>query len=309
MSIKLILVKIFIALILIFNAGAAENKILFKIENEIITTIDINNEYKYLLSLNPKIINLEDNKIFEISKNSIIREMIKRIEILKNIKEIKVDEKILETVIRKRYQQLGFDNVEDFIAKISIQGITMKNIEDKITIEILWNQLIYTKFASKIKINKKNLKDSLLDKSKIRQKSYLIYEIIFGVKSGSNLENEYEKIKKSISDIGFQNTATLYSVSDSAKIGGKIGWIKENSLNSEIKNKINKIDIGNFSKPIVIPGGFLILKIKDQKIIEKKINLTKELQDLIKIKQNEQLNQFSNIYFNKIKKNIQINEL
>ena len=74
-------------------------------------------------------------------------------------------------------------------------------------------------------------------------------------------------------------------------------------------NEIKNIKIGNFTNPIVIPGGFLILKIKDKRKVEKKIDLEKEMNLIVKKKTNEQLNQFSNIYFNKIKKNVLINEL
>ena len=61
--------------------------------------------------------------------------------------------------------------------------------------------------------------------------------------------------------------------------------------------------------PIVIPGGFLILKIENTREIDVEFDLEQEIQNIIKKKTNEQLNQLSNIYFNKIKKNIEVNEL
>ena len=70
---------------------ALENKIVLKIENEIITSLDIVNEKNYLIALNPNIKNLDANRLKKISKDSLIREKIKEIEILKYTETIKLD--------------------------------------------------------------------------------------------------------------------------------------------------------------------------------------------------------------------------
>ena len=116
-------------------------------------------------------------------------------------------------------------------------------------------------------------------------------------------------IQKDIKEKGFENATLIHGISDSANNGGDIGWINLSSLNPKLKKKIEKLEVNAFTDPIVIPGGFIILKLKDKREVERKINIDEEIDKIIKQKVNEQLNQFSIIYFNKVKKNIQINEL
>ena len=182
----------------------------------------------------------------------------------------------------------------------------MNTIKTKIKIEALWNQLIVKKFLKDIKIDQEKIKSEL--NKNIYQTELLLYEIVFDVKSSKNLTEKVETIKKDAEIKGFENAALIHSISSSANKGGKLGWIKKSSLNSKILSQIEKIEIGKLTEPITIPGGFLILKIKDKRNSKEKLNLDKALKLIIDEKTNEQLNQLSIIYFNKIKKDIQINE-
>ena len=182
-----------------------------------------------------------------------------------------------------------------------------KTIEKKISDETLWNQLIYNKFFSKIKIDKEKIKKDI-DLVKRKSKSYLLNEIVYSVDNNDEKKNLFEKIKKSIAQNGFENAAAIYSVAETSKTGGNLGWISENTINKDILKYISKLKIGEFTNPILIPSGFLILRVKDIKEIEKKIDIEKELNLRIRTMQNQQLNQYSNIYFKKIKKNILIDE-
>ena len=134
-------------------------------------------------------------------------------------------------------------------------------------------------------------------------------EIFFDVKSDETIQNKHQKIIKSINEIGFENTALKFSISETSNIGGVLDWINENSLNKRIKNILNTKSINQFTKPITVPGGFLILKINDIKITKSEKNFANELQKLIQATKNNQLNQFSKLYFNKIKEDIEINEI
>ena len=134
-------------------------------------------------------------------------------------------------------------------------------------------------------------------------------EILFLAESKKEFEKKNKNIKESISKIGFGNTALTYSVSDSSKDSGRIGWVSENSLNEKIKMNLDKLNIGEITEPIIMPGSFLILKIEDIKLENKNLNQDLEIKRLIDNEKNKQLKQFSNIYFNKIKKDYQINEL
>ena len=134
-------------------------------------------------------------------------------------------------------------------------------------------------------------------------------EIFFEIDSNEDLNKKYNEITEMIKKNGFDNAALKYSISQTSNLGGKLDWISENSLNSEIKKIIESTLINEFTKPISVSGGFLILKINEIKITKNKIDENKELNRLIRISKNNQLNQYSKIHFNKIKKDIQINEI
>ena len=298
----------FFIILFLTNAISLENKIVFKIENEIITNLDIDNERKYLEALNPDIKDLGENRINSIAKNSLIKEKIKKNEILKFTKQINLDPKFLERLIRDRYSRLNLNNKNEFLNYIKSFEIDINTIEDKISIEALWNQLIYKKFLNNVKINEKKLKQQIEESYNLGEKSYLLSEIIFIVKEKDNFDAKYKQINEIIINNGFENAALTYSVSDSAEVGGKLGWIKESSLNNKIKLSLSEINKNDISKPIFTPNGYLILKIEDIKFIKADFDKEKEFKNLVRIKTNQQLNQYSNIYFNKVKKNTIINE-
>ena len=303
--------NILIFFFLIFNfysiSYSIENKILFKIDNEIVTTIDIYQESKILLLMNPTIKNLENQKVLEISKNSLIKEKIKKIEILRNFKKIDVNQKYLEDTIKSNFNKVNVASLEEFRNVLKKNDISYENLKNKISIEILWNQIILNKFAPQIKINKEDLKSEIVNSNNVTSKSYLLSEILFNIEKNNQLDKKFALIKNDIDKLGFSNSAIIHSESSSSSNGGNIGWINENQINPIIKNELLKLDKGEFSKPILSAGGFIILKIEDILESERIINVDEELEKLIRIRTNQQLNQFSTIYFNKLQKDTNIN--
>jgi len=311
MNLKKLLIGILLLLNLSINvSNSLENKIVLKIDRNIITALDIKEEAKYLSALNPRLMELKNEKIFEISKKSLIREKIKEIEILNNRQDTNLSDVFLETIIKNRYESLGMDTKKQFIKYLTDLDIKIDTVINKIKIEALWNQLIIYKFSDKIKIDKDKLKTSIsLNKNVAESKEFLLKEIVFNLDKDLNLKEKYKVIKESIENTGFENTASLYSISDTAKIGGTLGWLNENSLSPKIKDIISKLELKEYSEPIILPGGFLILHISDIKIIKEKFDIKKELDIAVNTESNRQLNQFSNIYFNKIKKETSIDEI
>ena len=288
------------------TASSIENKILFKVNNEIITSIDLYNEIKYLKALNPNLKNLESNKMLEIAKNSLLREKIKEIEISKyNLG--KINQQYLDNILSSIYTNIGLKNIDDFIEYINTFEINLEVIKTKLTTEAFWNQIIYQKFFSKLKIDKNQIKKDI-ESAQLTTKSYQLNEIIFSVSQTNDYQKLLKNIKESIIENGFENTAAIYSISDSSKNGGNLGWISENFIDKKILDEINKIKVGQYTQPILIPSGFLIIQVKDAKDEEKKIDIEKEFNLRVQSLQNQQLNQYSNIYFKKIKKNILIDE-
>ena len=106
-------------------------------------------------------------------------------------------------------------------------------------------------------------------------------------------------------DVGFENSALIYSISQSAKNGGDIGWISEKSLNNKIKKSIEFLKIGEISEPIILSTGILLLKVVDSKNSKININQEVEFKKAVAYERNRQLNQYSKIYYNKIKKNLE----
>ena len=287
-------------------ALSIENKIMLKINNQIITTIDVYQEANYLKALNPNIQNLDKKKILDIARSSLIREKIKEIELSK-YKKNKIDPKYLEQIIQSIYRKIDLENKSEFKKYVKNFGIDMEIIEKKLQIETRWNQLIYKKFFSKLKIDKESIRKNI-DANKEKSISFLLYEIVFSIDKDNQNNEVFNSIEKSILKEGFENAAAIYSISESSKTGGNLGWVNENNINNKILKNVNTLEIGQHTKPILIPGGFLILLLKDKKNVEKKINIEKELVLRIRSLQNQQLNQYSNIYFKKIKKDILINE-
>ncbi len=306
---RLIIINLIILISSIYSerfSFAIENKIILKVNNEIITSVDVFNEAKYLKVLNVNLNNISNEEILNLAKTSLLREKIKKVEISR-YSEVEVNKEYLENIIRNIYKNLGFENKEDFVKYLNKNKIDIKVVEEKLSMEALWNQLIYEKFQNKIKINKEDVKKEIESLKKFSI-SYNLNEILYFVKKKDDQEKMFEEIKESIKKNGFENTASLFSESDSSKTGGKIGWINEGSINKEILKKLAKLNVGEYTEPIQTPAGFLILSIVDKKETEQNFDINKELSLRIKNLQNQQLNQYSNIYFNKIKKDIKISE-
>jgi len=286
------------------QAQSIETKIIHNIQNEIITNIDIKNEFKYLIALNNSLKELDKEKILNISNESAIREKIKKIEILKNFKEIKINEDYSSILIKNIYSRINLKSLNEFEQYLKDYGLTINDIKTKTTIDALWNELIMQKYGSKININKNKIEEEILKNSKIQTKEYQLSEIIFEVINKEEIDKKYNEVVKSIDKEGFKNSAAIYSFSETAKIGGDIGWINENSLNDNIKKNIKDLKNGQITKPIILSNGILILKLEDTKTSETTINVKDELKKAINYERNRQLNQYSKIYYNKIKKNL-----
>ena len=299
---------IIILFFLIFNqAQSIETKIIHKIQDEIITNIDIKYEFKYLLALNKSLNELDKEKILNIANESIVREKIKKIEVTKNFKEIKLDEGYSDLLLKNIYSKLNLKSINEFEVYLKNYDLTINYIKTKIAIDALWNELIIKNYSSKISINEAKIKKEILKNSKKQSKEYQLSEIIFDVTNKKEVENKYNEVVKSINEIGFANSAATYSFSESAKIGGDIGWINENSLNNNIRKNISSLKVGEFTKPIILSNGILILKLINTKNSETTIDIENELKKAINYERNRQLNQYSKIYYNKIKKNLDFN--
>ena len=307
MKLTISILVFFFSIVVKFSLLASENRILLKVNNELITTIDILNEINYLKSINKNINNLEEKKVIEIARNSLIKDKIKKIVLVPIIEKIEINDDDFKRVLISNYSNTGLTKIEEISKHLKKYDIKDQLVREKITINAIWSQFIYDKYSKNIKIDVDKLKQDIQRSE--NQTEYLLSEIVFDLKEKQTLTEKLNIIENAIQKNGFENTALIYSISETANSSGYIGWVNENSMNKKILDEITKISINGITKPLVIPGGFLILKLKEKRTKKKDIDIEDELKRIIQIKTNEQLNQFSNIYLNKIKKDIVINEL
>ena len=303
-------IKLFFILILInFTEVLAKDNlfIVAKINDVIMTNYDIEKEASYLKLLNPNLSQLNETKIITIAKNSLINEIVKKNE-LKKFFKFDNELEIFDQILKDFYSNLKFENEKQFEEFLKKQkSYSINEIRDKLITEFYWNRLIFQRFNKEIKINKQQLKQKIENSNKYKNQ-YLLSEIFFSKDKNSNIKNKINKIKQSINDVGFNNTASLFSISESANSGGKIGWIEEENLSPKILKELYQINSGDVTNVIEVGNNYLILKIEEIKTKKIKINNETKLNKMIDFERNRQLNQFSNIYFNKIKINYSIDE-
>ena len=307
---KLILLTLFILKIILTPSFSMNDaSIIAKINNEIITSHDLKIETKYLEALNPSLKKLTEEQKTKIAKESIIREKIKTMEVLKYF-ELGQHSEYLNEIVIKNYEKLGIKNKIEFKNYLSKYDLTIDDVEKKFEIEVIWNSLIFKKYKEQVNIDTEKLKKKLNEeKPKLsKQEVFLLSEILFNAENKKALEKKHKKILESISEIGFENTANIHSISDSAKFGGSLGWIQKNQISEKIYNELSKINVGEFTGPIIIPGGVIIIKIDKKKINEVEIDFNRELKKMIQFEKNRQLRQFSLMHFKKIKNNAEIYE-
>ena len=301
-------INIFILLCLCLSSANSESKIKIELQigNEILTNIDFLNEKNYLIALNNNLKSLPKNQLKKISKQSLVREKIKKTELSK-FYDLKAADKYSEQVLRDFYKRLNFKNEDEFKSYMIGYNLNIKDIKEKLKIETLWNEMIFNKYSNQIKIDEEKIKSKIKTQKKIL-KEYNLSEILFQLNSEEKVLEKYNLILKNIENSGFKNSANLFSISDSAKFGGEIGWVNQNQLNDDLLKEIKNLNINQLTKPIQVSSGYLIIKLNNQREKEKELDFEKTFKQMVNKEKNRQLNQFSLIYFNKIKQNIYISE-
>jgi len=306
--------NIFYLIIIIFlispNAFSNKIEIISKVNNQIITNQDIINEINYLKFLNPKLEEIIDTKTLNnLGKSSITKEIIKK-EALEKILDIDKDYGLHEKIEKDLILKKKVKNRKQLIDLIHYKKLSYKKIFIKLKNEALWNEFIYEKYKKNITINEDYLIKRIKEQ-KNNQKdkfNYFLFEILFEVNQEESVKNKLELIKSSINKIGFNNTAITYGISDSAKFGGEIGWIKETQMPESILNKIKDLKINDLSEVIQTPSGYLVLKVSKKEKISEPFDEKKNLSLLKNYEINRQLNQFSLIHYKRLKKNSLIND-
>jgi len=299
-----ILVSMYINLVAVYSQ---ETKIILKLNNDIITNIDIENEYDYLILLNQNLEDIDDKTLKKIAKNSLIKEIIKKNELIKYVDTNDERDSAVDQTIKEIYKKIGISSEEEFKEYLKKKDLDFKDIYQKIKVEVYWNQLIYSKYSDQLNIDEDEIKKKILNNNE-KQEVFNLSEIVYEFNTKEEIENKYKEIENSVKDIGFEKTVLLFSVAPSKNDSGSIGWIRKSSLSDEIKKEIENLQINEITNPINIPSGILVLKLNKKRLEDEELDLKKELDKEINRELNNQLNNYSLIFFNKIKNNYIINE-
>lgn len=290
------------------NFSYAEFKIKYKIDEDIITNYDIYSERDYLIFLRPNLKELSDKEILELSKNSLIREIIKKKELNRIFKNLPNDD-LMTDMKSKLMNYSNVSNEGELKNKLIENNLDYNLILEKLKYESLWNELIFKKFSSLVKVNEKNLRSELDKKiSNIKKYEYNLSELLFEIEANETLDMKYKKIKEYINSKGFKNATYTFSISNSSNNGGEIGWVKETLLSDELSEIFRKMQRGQLTKPLKYPNGYLLIKINDIRELKEVIDIEKELKELVQYETRRQLNQYSILYYKKLKQNTSINE-
>ncbi len=302
------LIIFFIFLLLLTKESLAKIQIKYKIDNEIVTNIDILDEKKYLVFLRPNLKELSDDELFKIAENSLIREIIKKKELTKIFKE-EENFKVIDEIKKSLFKFKNVENEKQFKKLASENNIKYEKIINKMKYEAMWNEFIFQKYSSFIKVNKKKLRKDLLNKIADDKKfEYNLSEILFEIDQTTELDKKYTNILNYITINDFKIAAAKFSISNSANRGGEIGWLRETVLSDNLIKVLEKMEINEITKPMKYPNGYLILKINKKREMEQNIDVDNELINLVNFEKNRQLNQFSLLFYKKLKQNTKINE-
>jgi peptidyl-prolyl cis-trans isomerase SurA len=309
--------KIIITVILYFSFiqfSVAENhevKILYKVNENIISNIDVANEIKYLKILDKNFQNIELDKLKDVALKLLIKEFIKKDEIEKYY-NVDYNSTNIDKYINRIGLNLGFNNIDDLIDHLSKNNIKLKDIRRKLNIEKTWNSLIYEIYFKKIVINKEQISNKLekIINQKTYQKSFRLSEIVFSAKDKISFEKKYNEILHDIEKTNFNQAAIIHSISDTANSGGEVGWVNTSQLSKKIYDEIKNLKAEQMSRPITTPGGMLILKVNEIKdVLNEKLDKDLELSNMIKIEQNRQLTEYSIIHYKKIERNSYVKKI
>lgn len=293
------------------NALSENIIIKFKVENQIITNFDIKQEINYLTAFNNKLKNLSKRKITTIATNSIIQEKIKLIHLINIFNVDEDNDKLNKLLLENLYNNLKLNKYEELNSYLKSHSLNVEEVLYKLKLEFLWNEFIYKNYANKVNIDKKKLKLKIKKdlNNKMTVDEYYLREILFKIDNNEKFEEKYKKILDLVEKDGFENAANIFSISNTSKKGGDLGWIKKTQLNEKLVNKIEKLNLNNITSPIKVGNGFLLIKLEKKRIFKEKIDLDRELENLVNKETDRQLNQYSIIFFNKLKKGITINEI
>ena len=282
--------------------AAVQNKILIKIENEIISSYELKNKINTLIVLSNKEVNQSNiDKIKKIAVNELINLKMKKIELAKY--NLEIDRNNLNSYLNK----ISSGNIQEFKNKFKVNNLDYNFYLDEIKTQLTWQKLIFSLYKDKVIIEEKEINDDLEKSLKLNStiKEYNLSEMDILLDNNTDLSKKLSEINFQIQNYGFEETAKQFSGSYSASEGGRLGWLSEKSLSNKILNRVNKLKINEISDPIISGNSLMLIKLNNVRVKQvESLNTEKLRKNIIKQRKNELFSLYSNSHLSKIKNNL-----
>ena len=287
--------------------GEIQDNLFATVGDKALTDSDVIDEIKTILILSSQPYTKEKKKELQsIAVRRIIERAIKNIETEKydflQFDQIDLDNQLNNIA---RQANASVDALKTIFEK---NGLDFEQIKKNIITELLWNKLMISIYKDNLTVNEDEINQQLANFNKNTESNeYLISEIVLKSVESSKLNDELNKVKNMIDDIGFEKTAMTLSVSANSKNGGNIGWIEENSISERFKARILSTPVGKVSKPIILPEGIIIFTVRDKRKSTKVVDLNSIRQSLIATERNKMLNMYSLSHYESLTRKIAVN--
>ena len=282
--------------------GVIQNKILIKIENEIISSYELKNKINTLIVLSNKEINQSNiDKIKKIAVNELINLKMKKIELAKY--NLEIDRNNINSYLNK----ISSGNIQEFKNKFKINNLDYNFYLDEIKTQLTWQKLIFSLYKDKVIIEEKEINDDLEKSLKLNStiKEYNLSEMDILLDNNTDLNKKLSELNFQIQNYGFEETAKQLSESYSASDGGRLGWLSEKSLSKKILNTVNKLKINEISDPIISGNSLMLIKLNNVRVKQvENLNTEKLRKNIIEQRKNELFSLYSNSHLSKIKNNL-----
>ena len=298
---------IFILFLTTSSFGEIKDNLFATVGDKALTDSDVINEIKTILILNNQAYTIEKKKELQsIAVRRIIERAIKKIETEKydflEFNQIDLDIQINSIAQRANVSVDTLKNI------FETNGLDFEQIKKNIITELLWNNLMISIYKNNLTVNEDEINQQLKNFDKNTESNeYLISEIVLKSVETNKLNEELNKVKNMIKDIGFEKTAMTVSVSPNSTSGGNIGWIEENSLAKKFKSRIISTPVGEISEPIVLPEGIIIFTVRDKRKSNKVGDLESIRKSLIAAERNKILNMYSLSHYESLTRKIAVN--
>ena len=304
MKIKILIIVSIYLNFLFIPSNAITNKIILKVENEIITNYEVKNKILTSLVLAGDEITQENiDKLKKQALESLIQNKLKIIELKKY--KIKKDSNQINSYLNIVSQ----NNISKLQNKFKNNNLDYDLFLKEVEIQTRWQNFIYLFYKEKIEINENSVKEDLkkIIENENKFQEFNISEIEIMIEGNANIDQKTLDLKNKIRDEGFETAALKYSMSSSANNKGNLGWISSKSLSKEIFEVLKKMDVGQTSYPIRRQNSILFLKLVDERTARvENINIEELKKKIIEQKKNEMFNLYSKSHLSKLKNTVLI---